>query len=273
MSAAHPNQNPVVLEAVSKLFRHRPHWFNWIGQERAGETLALDNLSLTVAAGEVLAVLGPNGSGKTTLLKLISTLLLPDQGRVLVTGADTQREGDTARCAVGYTVASDRSFFPRLTARENLEFFAALDDVPRGSRASRITWALATVGLSSEADLLAMKFSSGMYQRLAIARALLKRPAVLLLDEPTRSIDAEGAVHLWSAIRTSASEGCAVLLATHNFEEAASLGHRMALLRDGRLVSLQRLGAGTSVQELKRHYQSEVETTPSVSFSAAGGPS
>ena len=120
----------IVLESVSKIFRHRPSLFNWMGKERGGETRALDEISLSAAAGKVLVLLGPNGSGKTTTLKLVSTMLLPDGGRVLVEGADTLTQSAQARKHVGFAVATERPFFPRLSARETLDFFAALDDVP-----------------------------------------------------------------------------------------------------------------------------------------------
>src|SRR5438105_6708288 len=128
----------IVLESVSKIFRHRPAFFNWMGKERRGETCALDDISLNVASGRVLVLLGPNGSGKTTTLKLVSTMLLPDAGRVLVEGADTRTQADQVRKYVGFAVATERSFFPRLSARENLDFFAALDDVPHKIRSPRI---------------------------------------------------------------------------------------------------------------------------------------
>ncbi len=125
----------VVFESVRKVFRHRPALFNWLGKERGGETIALKDVSFSAARAEVLALLGPNGSGKTTALKLISTMLLPDAGSVRVGGFDARRDAGEVRRQVGIAVATERSFFPRLSARENLEFFAALDEVSR-SRAS-----------------------------------------------------------------------------------------------------------------------------------------
>src|SRR6266700_3256197 len=109
----------VVFDSVSKLFRSRPVLFNWIGRERCAEVFAVRDLELTMDEGEILVILGPNGSGKTTFLKLISTMLLPDTGRVLVGGADTRNEGLRVRKQVGFAVANERSFFPRLTGREN----------------------------------------------------------------------------------------------------------------------------------------------------------
>jgi ABC-2 type transport system ATP-binding protein len=169
----------VVFESVRKIFRHRPALFNWLGRERGGETIALKDVSFSAGRAEVLVLLGPNGSGKTTALKLISTMLLPDAGSVRVGSFDARRDAGEVRRQVGIAVAAERSFFPRLSASENLDFFAALDEVPRNERARRIKEVLRDTGLEEQADTLVMKFSSGMYQRLGIARALVKRPRLL----------------------------------------------------------------------------------------------
>jgi ABC-2 type transport system ATP-binding protein len=244
----------VVFESVRKVFRHRPALFNWLGRERCGETVALNGFSFTVGAGEVLALLGPNGSGKTTALKLISTMLLPDSGSVRVNGLDTQRAGGRVREQVGIAIATERSFFPRLSARENLEFFAALDDVPRGESAGRIDAVLRESGLAEQSDTLVMKFSSGMYQRLGIARALVKRPAVLLLDEPTRSLDAATTAHFWTTIRQLAEQQTTILIATHNFAEAVAVANRVLLLQRGDLLADRAIRRGESMEELRAFY-------------------
>jgi ABC-2 type transport system ATP-binding protein len=244
----------VVLESVSKTFRHRPALFNWMSSERAGESCALDKVSLSVPAGKILAILGPNGSGKTTTLKLVSTMLLPDSGRVLVAGADTQRNPGTVRKHVGFAVAAERSFFPRLTARENLDFFATLDDVPRRIRSDRVEISLESVSLLEAADALVMKFSSGMYQRLGIARALIKRPSVILLDEPTRSIDPGSAAHCWNLVRELPKHRSTVLLATHSFQEAAAVADYVAILSRGTVVAFRHVSGSTSVEDLRSSY-------------------
>src|SRR4051812_3201489 len=248
----------VLLEHVSKTFAHRPSLFNLFGKERRGSTRALKDVSLTANPGEVMVLAGPNGSGKTTLLKLISTMLLPDAGSVTVAGMETRSHGDDARRTVGFAVANERSFFPRLTAAENLELFGALEDLPRRERRARVEWTLATTGLVAARETLVMKFSSGMYQRLGIARALLKQPRVLLLDEPTRSLDIRGAEHLWEVFRQIANDGCTVLLATHSFEEAAAIGNEIAILVRGELRAQERIGK-RSMQELRAFYLSETE--------------
>lgn len=243
----------IVLESVSKRFRHRPALFNWFGQERGGETQALDCVSFSVAKGSALVLLGPNGSGKSTTLKLISTMLLPDSGRVLVGGSDTKQNASAVRRQIGFAVANERSFFPRLSARENLEFFAALNDVPKRHRKNRIEVTLDRVGLVAAANTLVMKFSSGMYQRLAIARALVTEPTVLLLDEPTRSLDPSSAARFWGLVRELAAQGTTVVLATHSFTEAATVGDSVAVLIEGRLVGWRTI-EGSDPRELRDFY-------------------
>ncbi len=216
----------VRLESVSKVFRHRPALFNWLGREREGETRALDRITLEAPSGSVLVLLGPNGSGKTTTLKLMSTMLLPDDGRVLVQQYDTCRDSRAVRERVGFAVATERSF---------LEL-------------------LARTGLSDAADTLVMKFSSGMYQRLGIARALMKRPAVVLLDEPTRSLDPGSAAQFWNLVRELPAQGTTVILTTHNFNEAVAVGNHVAILFKGTLAAERKLSATMRVDELRSFY-------------------
>src|SRR5580658_6803850 len=244
----------IVFESVGKQFRHRPALFNWLGRERRGETIALQDVSFAAAPAEVLALLGPNGSGKTTALKLTSTMLLPDAGAVRVGGFDARRDAGAVRRQVGIAVAAERSFFPRLSACENLEFFASLDEVSRSERAPRIKEVLRDTGLEEQSDTLVMKFSSGMYQRLGIARALVKRPSVLLLDEPTRSLDAATTAHFWTTIRALAQQQTTVLLATHNFAEAVAVANRLLLLHHGELLADRCVGSSESAEALRSFY-------------------
>jgi ABC-2 type transport system ATP-binding protein len=241
------------FESVSKIFRRGHFLFKRWGNRAQQPTYALREVSIGVTPGEVLALLGPNGSGKTTLLKLISTMLLPDAGRVMIGGQDTRTAGAAIRRRIGFVVASERSFFPRLSARENLDFFAALDDVPRSQRRARIDRLLYQVGLHEQADSLAMRFSTGMYQRLGIARALLKSPSIVLLDEPTRSLDPAAAVDFWDSIKALRDEGATVIVATHNFDEASALADSVAILQQGRLLEHATLRRSTS-QQLRSLY-------------------
>jgi ABC-2 type transport system ATP-binding protein len=242
--------NIIVFESVHKVFRQRGFFFL---QKHGTETHAVKGVSLTVSAGEVLGLLGPNGSGKSTTLKLISTMLLPDHGAVLVDGWDTRRQGQEVRRRVGFAVSSERSFFPRLTVRENLEFFAALENVRRHEVSGRVESVLSYVSLTDVVGKQVMKLSSGMYQRLAIARAMIKQPAILLLDEPTRSLDAAAADELWSLIQNLSVTGTTVLLATHNFEEATAVCDRVALLKQGELITIEK-ARSFAAQELRDFY-------------------
>lgn len=242
--------NSIVFESVHKIFRQRGFC---LLRKRGAETHALRGISLTVRAGEVLGLLGPNGSGKSTTLKLISTLLLPDRGRVLVQGYDTRHQGQAVRGNVGFALASERSFFPRLTVRENLEFFAALENAGRRDVSDRIEWVLSCVSLNDVSGKQVMKLSSGMYQRLGIARALIKRPAIVLLDEPTRSLDATAADDLWRLILNLSGTGITVLLATHNFEEATAVCDRVAMLKQGELMAVEN-ARDFAAEELREFY-------------------
>jgi ABC-2 type transport system ATP-binding protein len=240
----------IILDSVHKVFR--PTGFLFPRRNKT-ETYAIKGISLSISRAEVLALLGPNGSGKSTTLKLISTVLLPDRGTILVNGADTREQAQRVRQQVGFAIASERSFFPRLTVRENLDFFAAFEDIPRRERGRAVAVVLNDVALEHHADKQVMKLSSGLQQRLGIARALIKRPRVLLLDEPTRSLDPAAANQLWSLVRHLAQGGTTVVLATHNFAEAICAADRVAILQKGQLRALRHT-AGLTAEQLRVHY-------------------
>jgi ABC-2 type transport system ATP-binding protein len=231
----------VSIAGLSKRFPVRR---TWSATMRAPLTrdrrLALANIDLEVAEGEFLGLLGPNGAGKTTLFKVLSTLILPDAGRATVLGQDVVRNPGRARRLLAPVIADERSLHWRLSAEENLKLFAALHDVPRHDVGTRVRELLALVGLDATAAQLVGTFSSGMKQRLLIARALLARPRVLLLDEPTRSLDPISARALRVFLRDElvARQGCTVLLATHNADEAFDLCNRVAVLDRGHLLAV-----------------------------------
>jgi ABC-2 type transport system ATP-binding protein len=260
-----PVIDAVVFQSVSKVFRQRRAFFGCLAEERTEPIIALRDVSLRVRAGNVLALLGPNGSGKTTLLRLISTMLLPDEGQILVQGADTQSDQHRVRSCVGFAVSSERSFFPRLSARENLDFFAALDNVRRKLRPDRIEMMLDRTALLDAANILVMKFSAGMYQKLAIARALIKQPAVILLDEPTRSLDPAATRDIWNLICELSTYGTTVVIASHNFEEVAAVADSVALLQRGALKCHEDI-AGFNVENIRQLY---FQTTGKPAISAA----
>ena len=174
---------------VAKGFHSRPAAVSMMWHRPAATTPVLRDVSLTVEEGDFVALLGANGVGKTTLMKMIGTLLLPDSGSIYVLDHDAVREERAVRADVGYVMADERSFHWRLDARQNLDFFARLDGIRASERAARIDYLLRRLDLASATRRPFGQFSTGMKQRLAVARALLKRPRVLLMDEPTRSID------------------------------------------------------------------------------------
>jgi ABC-2 type transport system ATP-binding protein len=161
---------------------------------------ALRGVDLAVGKGEIFGLLGPNGAGKTTLLKILACLVLPDRGVARIDGMDVTRENEVKR-RIGLVHTDERSFYWRLSARENLRFFARLYDVPGRRIESRIDELLARVDMTEAADRPFSEYSSGMKQRVAITRALLHDPPILLMDEPTRSLDPASALSLRVFIR------------------------------------------------------------------------
>jgi ABC-2 type transport system ATP-binding protein len=196
-----------------------------------GRRVVLRGVTVSVEKGEVLALTGENGAGKTTLLKLFASLLLPDSGSVTICG--DPGGSARARARVGFASGEERSFYLPLSARENLRFFAALHGLDRARCDARVSELEESLGLSELLDLRVDRCSSGMRARLGIARAVLHRPAVLLLDEPTKSLDPAHAERLRAALRTWAGEGTAIVLATHAAEDARALGARVAVVVDG----------------------------------------
>jgi ABC-2 type transport system ATP-binding protein len=206
--------------------------------KRFRATEALRDVDLRVAAGEVVALVGRNGAGKSTLVRVVATVVVPDTGRVVVNGADAVRDPVTARRRCGLTMGDERSFFWRLTARENLRFFAALHGLGRRQADDAVDAALAAVGLVEAAEVRVDRYSTGMRSRLGVARAVLGDPAVLLLDEPTRSLDPLSAGQVRRLVLDLARRrGMAVLLVTHDGEEVARLAHRVVVLDRGRVAA------------------------------------
>jgi ABC-2 type transport system ATP-binding protein len=200
----------------------------------------VDHVTLDVARGEVFGLLGPNGAGKTTLFKMLSTMIAPDEGGATVAGYDVVRERASIRGVLASVPADERSLNWRLSAEENLRLFAALQRVARSETISRIAAVLDTVGLSDTRDKRVGEFSSGMRQRLLIARALLTRPKILLLDEPTRALDPVSARELRRFLREElvGRQRCTILLATHNTDEAFGFCDRVAVLDHGRVLAI-----------------------------------
>jgi heme exporter protein A len=204
-----------------------------------GRRRALSRISLTCQAGEVLGLLGPNGAGKSTLLSVLSTLTAPSSGEVRYGGQTARDVGPALRSRLGL-LAHDLHLYPELSARENLTFFARLHGVPAPTR--RVATALDRAGLLERADDLASNLSRGMRQRLALERALLHDPRLLLLDEPFTGLDDGSARALIARLIGLRDEGRIVVVATHDLEVAEAVLDRAAILREGRLAALEQSG-------------------------------
>ncbi|NUM48131.1 MAG: ABC transporter ATP-binding protein/permease [Anaerolineales bacterium] len=181
----------------------------------------IQNVNLSIQTGELFGLLGPNGAGKTTLLKMLATLITPSSGEAWVNGHPLE-DADSIKASLGFVTTDERSFYWRLTGRQNLTFFAHLHAFPPGTLANRVDELLAVTNLQDKADQPFRTYSTGMRQRLAIARALLHRPSILFLDEPTRGLDPPSIRALHQLIRheLTAKQGLTILLTTHWLQEA-----------------------------------------------------
>ncbi|OSP08601.1 ABC transporter ATP-binding protein [Microbacterium sp. LEMMJ01] len=202
----------------------------------ADEVEAVRGVSGEIRSGEIVTYLGPNGAGKTTLIKMIATLLTPTDGRILFRGMDVTTHYRHVRARMSLVLGGDRGFYMRASATDNLRFFAELQGVPRRKRDQRISDALEMVGLGERSKDRVEQFSRGMRQRLHIARAVLCEPELILLDEPSIGIDAEGARELRALARGLREAGTGVLLTTHYMQEAEELADRIAVIDNGRIA-------------------------------------
>jgi len=196
---------------------------------------AVDRLTFDVAAGEIFGFLGPNGAGKTTTIKMLTGQLRPTSGRAAVWGYDVVRQRESIKPVIG-VVFEFQNIYERMTAAENLRFSARL----YGINGRRVEEMLALVGLAGQERKKTADFSNGMKQRLLIARAMLHRPRVLFLDEPTRGLDPGVARDIRGLVQQLKHEGVTVFLTTHYMEEADRLCDRVAILDGGRIIALDR---------------------------------
>jgi ABC-2 type transport system ATP-binding protein len=205
---------------------------------RFGSVQAVTDLTLSIPRGIVFGFLGPNGSGKTTTIRLLLGLLEPSAGRATVLGFDSLKEGDRIRAQAG-ALLEHHGLYERLSAEENLEFYARVWRLPPKERQERIRELLENLGLWGRRHETAGSWSRGMKQKLAVARALLHRPALLFLDEPTAGLDPVAAAALREDLaRLVEQEGTTVFLTTHNLAEAEKLCSLVGVIREGRLISV-----------------------------------
>ena len=200
-----------------------------------GPVTALNGLTLQVPTGSVVGLLGPNGSGKTTTVSILSTALRPDGGRAAVHGLDVVADAARVRTVIGFA-GQFAAVDPNLTGRENLTLIGRLSRVGRGLARIRAEQLLEVFGLGDAADRLVRGYSGGMRRRLDLAAALVHRPPVLFLDEPTTGLDPESRFQLWGAVRDLARSGTTVLLTTQYLEEADELADQVVIIADGRVA-------------------------------------
>jgi ABC-type multidrug transport system ATPase subunit len=240
-----PGSCAVSLQDVSKRFVERRSMRDIIRRPfHRTYQQALRQVTCDIPVGEFFGLLGPNGAGKTTLFKIIANFVIADGGTVMVHGVNAEQDAARVRQLVTPAVADERSLRWRLTARENLRLYATLYGVPSREIASRVDELLAAVGLDQTGTKMVGQFSTGMKQRLLIARALIPRPKILLLDEPTRGLDPLLARTFRTFLKEEVGRrhGCTVLVATHNAEEAFEMCDRVGVLDRGRLLVVGEAG-------------------------------
>lgn len=222
-------------------------------------TEALKGVDLDVEVGEIFGLLGPNGAGKTTFTKILSTLLIPTSGTVQILGLDVVKDASRLRPRIGLVLGGERGLYNRISARENLRYFADLFGVPLDRRDRRIQEVLDRVGLTDSADRRVEEYSRGMKQKLHLARGILHGPEVLFLDEPTIGLDPKSARETRKLIRSLVEDGVTIFLTTHYMFEAEELCGRIAVLSRGRIVArdtvagLRRLVGGDRTIEVEAY--------------------
>ena len=248
---AHPNgahapaRSVVEVRDLRKVFVKKkanpdaPWWSRLLPARRPTEEfVAVQGVSFDIREGEIFGLLGPNGAGKTTTIRMLATLLQPSGGAAAINGYDVARQAALVRQNLGAVLTGERSIYWKLTGRENLEYFAALYHIPPDVAKRRVAELLDRLGLAARADENVERYSSGMKQRIAIARALLASPPVLLLDEPTIGLDPQSARNLRELIAEIKAEGRTILLTTHYMEEADQLCDRVGIIDLGRIIAL-----------------------------------
>lgn len=229
-------EKAVEVKDVKKYFIQRKKKFLRTVEKK--EFKAVDGVSFDIYRGEIFGLLGPNGAGKTTTIKMITGLLRPTAGTINVMSRNVDKNQIDALSKIGTVLAGDRSVYWKLTARENLEYFAALYGCNKRQAAARAEKVLDRLGLKDKADVLVEKFSTGMKQKVALGKALIPNAPVVLLDEPTLGLDPQSALNLREIILDIKKEGRTVLLTTHYMEEADFLCNRIAIIDGGKVIAL-----------------------------------
>jgi ABC-2 type transport system ATP-binding protein len=240
-------QDAVLVEEVTKVFMKSRPWLPWQKGKDARTVRAVDRVSLRVKRREIIGILGSNGSGKSTLIRILSTLLIPDSGRVTIFGYDVVRDEAIVRRLIN-RVSVEASFFKKLSPMENLIYAARLYNLPGRLARERIVSILERLGIGAARIKQPLEdMSRGMQQKVAIARAFLTAPVLLLLDEPTTGLDPRSKLDVQTFVRELREvHDATILLTTHDLEEAEALCDRVAIIDQGRIVALG------SIDELKQ---------------------
>jgi len=235
--------DPVDVRVLSKSFvtKEGP-----ILRKRRKSLVAVDDISFSVPRGEIFGLLGPNGAGKTTTIKMLCTLITPTSGDAFINGKSIVDDPQKVRENLGVMLTGERTLYWKLTGRENLEYFAALYHLQHSDTLKRINYLLQLVGLGDREDTIVENYSTGMRIRLSFAKALLNEAPVLLFDEPTASLDPQSSRLIRDIIRGLKKDGHAIILTTHNMDEADFLSDRVAIIDHGRIV---RLGSPSELKE------------------------
>jgi heme exporter protein A len=235
----------------------RPRWAIEVKKltKSFNEHLALRGLDLKVESGKALVIFGPNGAGKTTFIKILATIMNPSSGTVLLDGMDIKNQAEKVRRKIG-VVSHSTFLYGNLTAYENLEFYRRLYDAPR----ERILEVTDAVGMSSRLHDRVNTLSRGMQQRFAIARALLHRPAIILLDEPETGLDQQAISLLWDTLRDDSGGKRTVVLTTHNLERGLEMADDLLILSRGKIV-YQESKQALDLASLKQIYQLNARVT------------
>ncbi len=247
----------IVVENLEKYFPPAiSGWRSMVQPFAPATACALAGVSFSMEHGEAVALVGHNGAGKTTLMRILATLVLPTRGRALLDGFDIARDADRARQRLGYHTGGDEGFYGRLSGRENLAFFAAMNNLAGADARAKIASSAEYMGLSADLDRQVRTYSTGMRHSLGLARALLHGPAVLLLDEPTRSLDPLAAADFRRLLKDDIvrRRGATLLFASHTLAEVEEIADRVILLDHGKMIACDsppRLRATTGAATLE----------------------
>ncbi len=241
--------NPVVVRGLAKTFY----------DESRGEVQAVKGIDFECRPGEIFGLLGANGAGKTTTLRMLSTVLTPTAGSAAILGRDVVQEPTAVRKSLGFYSAST-ALYPRLTARETIEFFARINQYPAGQVAARVDYLIERFGITRYAGARIDKLSTGMKQKVSVARTVAHDPPLLIFDEPTVGLDVLNAIEMHDVIREFRSQGKTILFSTHIMSEAEKLCDRIGIIHNGRILScdtLERLRSETGehyLEDIFIHY-------------------